>query len=280
MYRDVRVDPDEGNPAPSYQLVYDEISNGGDEPAMYRDFGIGGASTINASVDFKFTRDVTSHRRACFIVGADVSGAGAAAFVDQNWNLYILRTSHWSNYDAATLVGSAISGGLDNDLWYTLKVDITAGSGDVQTVTATIKHGATVLGTVSTTDSFTKGGYMGLTAAASADSSDKFATNFDNISVSASGERAVGGFAGGFIEWESEAGVLERIGIESESAGSVVVLGSTQGMSLGVGGSFRAYPGCNRTASQCNTKFGNLLNFGGINHLQGKSPFSGDPIFY
>ena len=32
------------------------------------------------------------------------------------------------------------------------------------------------------------------------------------------------------------------------------------------------------TAETCNTKFGNLVNFGGFK-LQGKSPFDGSPVF-
>lgn len=84
-------------------------------------------------------------------------------------------------------------------------------------------------------------------------------------------------FDGGFIEWESEAGVVEYTAIETESTGEALLFGSTQGMSTGT--DFVAYPGCNRSAEECNTKFSNILNFGGINKLQSKSPFDGNPVF-
>lgn len=84
-------------------------------------------------------------------------------------------------------------------------------------------------------------------------------------------------FDGGFIEWESEAGVVERTGIESQVGGQAVIFGTTIGMSTGT--NFIAYPGCNRTAETCHEKFDNLLNFGGINHMQGRSPFDGMPVF-
>lgn len=84
-------------------------------------------------------------------------------------------------------------------------------------------------------------------------------------------------FDGGFIEWESETGVVERTGIETQVGGTATIFGTTVGMATGA--SFIAYPGCNRTAETCNEKFDNLLNYGGINHMQGTSPFDGKPIF-
>lgn len=84
-------------------------------------------------------------------------------------------------------------------------------------------------------------------------------------------------FDGGFIEWESEAGVVERTGIESQVGGQAVLFGNTIGMADGV--NFVGYPGCNRTAETCDEKFDNMLNFGGINHMQGESPYDGRQIF-
>jgi hypothetical protein len=40
-----------------------------------------------------------------------------------------------------------------------------------------------------------------------------------------------------------------------------------------------AYPGCNRTTTECVDKFDNLDNYGGVPDLPGKSPFDGDPVF-
>ncbi len=86
-----------------------------------------------------------------------------------------------------------------------------------------------------------------------------------------------GWFSGGFLEWESEPGVVERRGLEVHTAGVVTVFGNTAG--IAGGDNYKIYPGCGRTPDICATKFGNLDNYGGIRHLAGKSPFDGDPVF-
>lgn len=85
-------------------------------------------------------------------------------------------------------------------------------------------------------------------------------------------------FSGGFVEWELGVGVYERRGIERYSTdGTLYIFGRTDGMS--VGQFIRAYPGCARTIDVCNSKFNNLLNYGGIKDMPGISPFDGAPIF-
>lgn len=86
-----------------------------------------------------------------------------------------------------------------------------------------------------------------------------------------------GVFAGGFVEWQVGGGELDRRGIEGHSGSSLVLLGGTQGLALGM--PCTVYPGCRQTAEYCSTQFGNLLNFGGFRHLPSKSPFDGDPVF-
>lgn len=85
-------------------------------------------------------------------------------------------------------------------------------------------------------------------------------------------------FDGGFMEWESEPGVMEQIGFESHVGTEIVVLGLTFG--IGGGTNYVAYPGCDRTAEMCNERFNNLDNFGGIKHLPGTSPFDGRKLWY
>lgn len=86
-----------------------------------------------------------------------------------------------------------------------------------------------------------------------------------------------GYFDGGFIEWEIQAGVTERRGIEATEFPLLVIFGTTSGMSGGM--SARIYPGCARTINVCNDKFNNVPNYGGIPHLPGRSPFDGNPVF-
>lgn len=92
---------------------------------------------------------------------------------------------------------------------------------------------------------------------------------------------ADGWFSGGFVEWEYEGGLVERTAIESHVGDILNLMGTTQGMQYALDGSmpFVAYAGCDRTADTCHVKFNNILNHGGIEYLQGKSPFRGEPIF-
>lgn len=86
-----------------------------------------------------------------------------------------------------------------------------------------------------------------------------------------------GYYSGGFVQWESSAGVVETRGIEKHVGINLTIFGSTHG--LGGGSAYTIYPGCNRTAEDCNTKFSNILNYGGIQHMPGKSPFDGTPVY-
>lgn len=84
-------------------------------------------------------------------------------------------------------------------------------------------------------------------------------------------------FTGGYIEWEIFPGVLDRRGILSHQADLVTVLGLTDGLTEGM--AITLYPGDDRTAETCDAKFNNILNYGGVLHMPGKSPFDGNPIF-
>jgi uncharacterized phage protein (TIGR02218 family) len=86
-----------------------------------------------------------------------------------------------------------------------------------------------------------------------------------------------GWFTNGFMEFPLYDGVLERRAIINHIGPTLALLGTTQGIEVGM--MITAYPGCNRTSSDCLTKFNNLANFGGFEHLPGKSPFDGNPIY-
>lgn len=99
-----------------------------------------------------------------------------------------------------------------------------------------------------------------------------------SVQVSSVGGHAAGWFSGGMIEWVVEAEVLDRRMVETHVSGSILtLLGSTDGLT--VGKAVTLYPGCNRTVQQCNEKFANLPNYGGVPHLPGKSPFDGSSVF-
>lgn len=86
-----------------------------------------------------------------------------------------------------------------------------------------------------------------------------------------------GWFSGGFVVWEDETGIYENRGIETHAGSSITIFGGTRGMDGKSG--FIAYPGCSRIDTVCDSKFGNILNYGGINKMQGKSPFDGFPVY-
>lgn len=98
-----------------------------------------------------------------------------------------------------------------------------------------------------------------------------------NITVTQASQYPDGYFSGGYLEWTSSTGVVERRGIRIHSGSSLSILAGTAGMSANL--NVTIYPGCTRTTTVCNTKFNNLPNYGGAPALPGRSPFDGNPVF-
>lgn len=86
-----------------------------------------------------------------------------------------------------------------------------------------------------------------------------------------------GWFDDGFIEIPVAVDVVQRIGIEYHGGNTITLLGTTE--QLVIGEAITAYPGCQQVASICNSKFGNILNYGGYEGMSGTSPFNGNPVF-
>lgn len=99
----------------------------------------------------------------------------------------------------------------------------------------------------------------------------------NNVTLSGLDDVADDTLAGGFIEWVDPSRGTEFRGIESQKGNTVGMFGLADGLYYGL--ELKAYPGCDRRASTCATKFNNLPNYGGIPDLPGKSPFDGDPVF-
>ena len=85
-----------------------------------------------------------------------------------------------------------------------------------------------------------------------------------------------GYYAGGYVEWTSQYG-LEQRGIEAHQGDLFTLYGGTFGLANGQ--AIAAYAGCDRTLSVCDTRFNNVINYGGCPHMPGKSPFDGTPVF-
>lgn len=80
-------------------------------------------------------------------------------------------------------------------------------------------------------------------------------------------------FSGGWIEWTTPDGVIERRGVSRHEGASLFLYGLADGVP--VSGSVFVYFGCNRTPDRCRSKFNNLPNYGGFPALPGVSPFDG-----
>ena len=83
-------------------------------------------------------------------------------------------------------------------------------------------------------------------------------------------------FAGGFVTWDSGNGYLERRTINSVSGGTLTLDNIGPGLAVGV--VVTAYPGCNRTMTNC-TSFSNLLNYGGQPYIPTVNPMNGNPVY-
>lgn len=91
---------------------------------------------------------------------------------------------------------------------------------------------------------------------------------------------AAGYFSGGFVEWSDPVRGRERRGIEEHTNDGEVLLTLFGGAAgIDTGAMLDVFPGCSRNVAGC-TKFNNLLNYGGVLKLAGKSPFDGSAVFY
>lgn len=274
----VVVESGTGNPAPSFKVTTQ--NNDGNPAYAIKDFGVEGADTSTISFDL-IIGDAGGNDGAFagFLLGCSGGGNGVRVVLRGTFGggIYLsLRNATTLTTGLGTILAeSACASAFGQGIVYKISTTRVVDESGSATFTTTLKNitGAT-LGSVTATGSYYAGGWCGPIMARGDDSSTLF---YDNVHVTGSLVSSAGGFAGGFIEWDSSTGVTERTGIESEGDGFVILLGTTQGMSTGT--NFKAYAGCNRTAPQCNSKFKNILNYGGINHMQGRSPFDGQPVF-
>lgn len=84
-------------------------------------------------------------------------------------------------------------------------------------------------------------------------------------------------FVGGYLEFENQAGYIERRSISAQSATSVTLTYQISG--LAAGASVNLYPGCDHTLTTCNAKFSNALNYGGFPYIPTKNPFGGTTVY-
>lgn len=86
-----------------------------------------------------------------------------------------------------------------------------------------------------------------------------------------------GYFAGGYLEWESSPGVIERRGIRSHVGADIELTHPIVG--LVAGATIDLFAGCDHSKATCATKFANLVNYGGFPYVPKKNPFGGSNPF-
>lgn len=85
-----------------------------------------------------------------------------------------------------------------------------------------------------------------------------------------------GRFTGGFISWSNADGIIDHRSIESHVGTSIVI--DAQSPDFVGGLQLNAYPGCNKTTTDC-TYYDNLPNFGGAPDIPDQNPTDGSIIF-
>ena len=102
--------------------------------------------------------------------------------------------------------------------------------------------------------------------------------SLDGVSINfpSAAAKTDGWYSGGYVEWTSQYGSEQR-GIELHQGAALSLYGGTSG--LAAGQTVAIYAGCNRLFTTCQTKFNNVLNYGGTPHSPGKSPFDGTRVF-
>lgn len=103
------------------------------------------------------------------------------------------------------------------------------------------------------------------------------AVNGVTLTVPAADALADGYFDGGWVEWQVGVGVYERRAIASHVGETLTLEVQTVGLIAGM--EVRMYPGDDHSLATCNSKFGNVLNYGGMPYIPLKNPFGSDPVY-
>ncbi|RLE34433.1 MAG: hypothetical protein DRJ61_05200 [Acidobacteria bacterium] len=103
------------------------------------------------------------------------------------------------------------------------------------------------------------------------------AVNSGSLNISAAGGFADGYFAGGFVQIPTAEGLYDTRFITSHTGAVVDIPYPFAGAEVGV--AVDLYPGCKHTTEDCDTRYSNILNYGGFPFIPPKSPFGGTLVF-
>jgi uncharacterized phage protein (TIGR02218 family) len=86
-----------------------------------------------------------------------------------------------------------------------------------------------------------------------------------------------GRLAGGYVEWETVAGAIERRSINAHNGSTITLFYGSSDLQTGT--NVIVYPGCKHNWDDCENFFNNGVNYGGDLYSPERSPFNGNPVF-
>lgn len=86
-------------------------------------------------------------------------------------------------------------------------------------------------------------------------------------------------YAGGYVEWTTPEGNLERRFIKEFVDSDNVLTLNQPFYELEVGNEVRILPGCDHTMATCSGVYENLAGYGGMPFVPTKNPFDGTPVY-
>jgi hypothetical protein len=176
-----------GNPLPSFRL--DAQNNEGNPAYATRDFGTANSTVVTMDFD-AYVDDVGGNSGGSInaLFACDASGGGARLHVNadlgQPPNIQIRLGADFASGWGGVLVSTVGTGTFNTGVWYTFKAKKTLNSNGTSTITFDLYQGATKLGTVTATNTFSNGGLSGPMCAKG---DDRLVIHYDNFHVTASG---------------------------------------------------------------------------------------------
>jgi hypothetical protein len=176
-----------GNPTPCFELGAE--NNNGNPAYAIRDFGIADATVSTISVDV-YVGDAGGNAGSVnpVMFGTNAVGGGARViFFGQFGGSLDIAITNGVDFAAGAggiLASAACTGVLTQNIWYTVKATKTIKADGTSTIVAELFLGSALLGTVTATNTFEKGGYCGFCVAKG---DDRITLLYDNFLVQASG---------------------------------------------------------------------------------------------
>lgn len=179
----------QGNPAPSYELSWQDTEGGGIPTYAAHNFGIAGATVVTFTSDWRVNA-VTDRSRAGWGLWRDTLGIGICVVVDNlgggAWTLSLGTAASWAQYGSIATSATGLVG-LTADAWFRMHITGAVNPDNSLTVTATLRTTSDVdIGSVTSTFITARGDYCGFYSLFAQLGGTSFAW-FDNINVAASG---------------------------------------------------------------------------------------------